>query len=357
MEKQSLSFKELKAENAAKEAAEAAKAQDLAQETEEAVEEETLEAEVEETEEETDQEAQPEAAESTEQPIEAWMQGDDQPSNSADDKEFSSHDMASVRRKYKARLQEEKSEVEKLRAELEQLKTGGQQQQPQQPQINPSQLQAPTREQFDHLDDPDSAFMQAQISHQMATQAARMQAQQQQQQLLQRQEKHRAEVAEAYDKHLERAVKLAEKSNISPESYRSADEMFRRTIASVHPQAADEIAEGLIAYIGEGSEKLVYYLGRNSAKRAEFESLMRSDPTGFRATTFLGKLAGQLDAPQKKQSMAPRPGSKIKGDQQSGDKHKALRKKYESLYAKGNANEAFKIKREAKKAGADTKSW
>lgn len=333
------SLRELKAENAKAEEEAAITPQVEEVETEvEAVEEEVVELE---------EPAEAEEGEAKETETEAWMQGDDQPSSA--EKKFTDSDVAAARRKMKAKLEKKDDENERLRAENERLKNAGSQ-----------SLEVgakPKREDYYDNDDPDGAFMEALTdwkieksnATQMSTQASGEVKQKQQQQL--------AQTSKAVDQHYERAVGLAEKSGISAELYQSSDLTVRQMIESIYPNSGDTITDALIASLGDGSERVFYNLGVNKTRLGELESRLRADPSGIKAGMYIGQLNAELKAPQKRKTNAPKPASQIQGDEQGGSKASAAKRKYSEAHKKGNTAEAFRIKREAKKAGANTKEW
>ena len=143
-----MNLEELRAANAAEEAARAADPEIEQPEAEEI--EEGPEGE----EQPVDVEGEPEDPGDGEGETEDWMRGDDQASQA--DLKFGDSDIAKVRRKYKGKLKEEQDRVSQLQAEIEELKRG---------RVNvPAQQGVPTRPKRDDFmdrDDPDEAFTEA----------------------------------------------------------------------------------------------------------------------------------------------------------------------------------------------------
>lgn len=333
---------ELKAENAALEAAKAQAPQAGAEdEQSDAVEVEEL----------NDQDAEPdEDGENTEAEAESWMNGDSQESQSAERK-FTDSDVAAAKKKMRAKLEREhQSEVERLQAELEAER--------QKHVLQPAQVgQRPTREQFFDKDDPDEAYAEALVDWKLKAQAAQQSAQQQQYEQQRQALEQRRQIETSVDQHYERAAQLAEKSGITPEAYQSADLRVRSAIDQVFPGGGDNITDALISNLGEGSEKVFYNLGVNRARLAELESLLKQDRTGLKAAVWLGKLASELNAPAKRTSNAPAPAAQIRGDRNTTEAGRALLKRYKEASAAGNAQKAFDLKRQAKQQGVNTQSW
>ena len=55
--------------------------------------------------------------------------------------------------------------------------------------------------------------------------------------------------------------------------------------------------------------------------------------------------------------MAPKPATTVKGDQNIGESHKALKKKYQAASKSDDVQKAFDIRRQAKAAGANLTDW
>ena len=184
---------ELKAENAAIEAAKAQAPQASAEDDQsDAVEVGEL----------NDQDAEPdEDGENTEAEAESWMNGDSQESQSAERK-FTDSDVAAAKKKMRAKLEREhQSEVERLQAELEAER--------QKHVLQPAQVgQRPTREQFFDKDDPDEAYAEALVDWKLKAQAAQQSAQQQQYEQQRQALEQRRQIETSVDQHYERAAQL-----------------------------------------------------------------------------------------------------------------------------------------------------
>ena len=98
-------------------------------------------------------------------------------------------------------------------------------------------------------------------------------------------EREKQNVSAALDGHFERADKLIKESGISQEVYAAADATFRNSVEAIMPGKGSAVVDVLISRIGEGSEKVSYYIGRNETARAKFQALMMEDPTGIQAVS------------------------------------------------------------------------
>ena len=166
-----------------------------------------------------------------------------------------------------------------------------------------------------------------------------------------------ANLTGAVDGHYERASALIEKSGIKPEVYKAADATVRKAVESTIPKLGDLIVDQVISILGEGSEKVMYYLGRNKAALSKFQDLLVADPSGMKAAVYLGQEKQRLTNPLKPRSKAPDPPSKIKGDQSVTGVESRFKKKYDAAHAKNNTQAAYNAKKEAKAAGVDVSKW
>jgi hypothetical protein len=170
-------------------------------------------------------------------------------------------------------------------------------------------------------------------------------------QLKEQQEEIQAKTEAAVDEHYERAAKLAKQHDISADAYRSAETNFRKAIDSVIPGVADAIADGLIARLGEGSERVIYNLGVNAKNREIFIDKLKSDPSGLDAYGYLVEKKTQLASTAKRRSNAPAPAKKVNGDVDTRLVHDNLKKKYKDAQRSGNLQKVFDARKVARQAG------
>jgi len=276
----------------------------------------------------------------------AWLKSEPDP-----EPKFTDSDVAAVRRKYQAKAAETAAENDQLRAEVEELKKivkSAPQTQP----VTPANK--PKRVDFEDEDE----YIEALTDYKISVARGSDKASEDAKAAKTRQQEQAEKVAKAVDAHYLRAVKLAEKSGIKEEAYQSADLNVRRSINDVFPGGGDVITDALISSLGEGSEKVFYNIGVNPSRRAKLTELLREDNSGIKAATFLGELKAQLNAPSKRESAAPAPADQISGDVTNGNnKARDLREKYRKAHEKGDLQTAFNIKKDAKAAGHDVKSW
>ncbi len=331
---------ELKAENAEDKTTEVEETETDPQLVEEATEEAELEAVEEETED-PKEAAEPGEGETEETETEAWMQTDG-------DKKFTDGDIGAAKKKLRAKLESKHNEeTDELKARIAQLEGSN----------KPAELSRPKRDDFLDSDDPDEAYTDALVDWKMSSHEAKTVAKTSQAEQTRQVEDRQRVINQDVDSHYERAAKLSSESGIAPELYQSSDLTVRRAVESVFPNMGDAITDGLIANLGEGSEKVFYNLGVNEVKRSKFISLLQSDNSGLKASIYLGKLHSELAAPTKRKTKAPKPAASPTGDANVSASNNAAKRKYDKAHTSGKTSEAFKIKREAKKAGVDTNSW
>lgn len=180
----------------------------------------------------------------------------------------------------------------------------------------PAEPVIPTLESCDFDDSKYAAKMVEWQQHQVKKQLAdlqRSQLEQQQAQLMQ--QKAEQEIAQ----HYERAAALG------VPDYEDAERVMR-------DEFGDGAIDSVINAIGEGSERVLFHLGKNAAKRKEIADLLRHDPSGLRAMTRLGQILATLstEPPANKISHAPAADKPVSGGQ-SGGGESAIFKKLERL--------------------------
>lgn len=282
--------------------------------------------------------------------VEDWMKGDDQESQSGE-KKFTDHDVAAAKKKLRARIEQKDSEIERLQRELEEERRKS--------SAVPQVGDKPTIEQFyETSDTPEADYARAMVKWELAQEQAKRIAQEQQYQQQRNALEQQQRIETSVDQHYERAHKLAEASGITPELYQSADRNVREAVEAVFPNGGGEVVtNALIANMGEGSEKVFYHLGVNQARRTQFQTLLKEDPTGLKASVYLGKLSAELSNPARKTSNAPKPATQIQGDRQTTEAGRALHQKYKDASKSGDIQKAISLKREAKASGVNTQDW
>lgn len=295
----------------------------------------------------TDNPAEDDPEEGDETKIEPWMQGDEQTSQ---DQQVPVAKHAQMRSKLKGKIGERDEEIERLKTENEALRSGSVQKPVETDQVAPR----PKREDFDYDDDKydeavdawNDARLDARITKSQHTSSEKT-----------RVAEKRQALDKAVDQHYERAAKLAEDSGISAEVYQQSDLTVRTMIERIMPGRGDGVTDHLISSLGEGSEKVMYHLGRNQAARDQLQSALLDDPTGMKAIALLGRKSAELSPPGNKQSRARKPAADVNGDEHAGSQAKKLKKEYQSAHKSGNTQGAYNARKQAKKLKLDISDW
>lgn len=277
---------------------------------------------------------------------EEWLKGDEGQSQAVP---LSKH--VEMRHKLKARLSEKDSELDQLRQEVERLKSGYAA-----PQQQAPTLKMPKLSEFDFDEDKYAEAMAGYQEQLLESKLAQKLGNREQQQAQQLAEKQRNDKVE---QHYERAAKLVSSTpGFTEEKYKAADYRVRQELHTLTGNG-DLVADELIARLGEGSERVIAHLGINSAKLATLKQKLVEDNSGLSASMWLGELKTELaKGSTVKLSKAPKPDAGIKGDAGGGSATvSTLMKKYKAAHDSGNAQKAFDLKQQAKKAGHNTSNW
>ena len=277
---------------------------------------------------------------------EPWMEEEDGEQDPDDpSKQVPVGKFVSVKKKLRGQITERDEEIERLKRENEELA-----------KLKPKPetvLVRPKKDDFDTDEDYEEALDKYNLSRTEETiNRTRLEDQKKAEQQ-QAQEK----LTEAVDEHYLRAADLIEKSGIKPEVYQAADTTVRKAVETITPNLGDVIVDQIISILGDGSEKVLYYLGRNKAALAKFQNLLSTDKSGMKAAVYLGQEKQRLTNPIKPRSNAPNPATNIKGDELLTGAEGKFKKKYKAAHAKGDLQAAYNAKKEARAANVDVSGW
>jgi len=281
-----------------------------------------------------------------EKPVEPWMeeegeQDPDDPSKTVPVAKF-----VGVKRKLRGQITERDEEIERLKRERDEAL-----------KLKPKEetvLERPKKDDFD----TDDEFYEALDKYNLSRTSETINRTRLEDQRKAEQRQAQEKLAEAVDEHYVRAADLIEKSGIKPEIYQAADTTVRKAVEAITPNLGDVIVDQVISILGDGSEKVMYFLGRNKAALAKFQSLLASDKTGMKAAVYLGQEKQRLTTnPIKPRSSAPDPPTNIKGDTNVTGLEARFKKKYDAAHSKKNLQEAYNAKKEARQAGVDVSRW
>jgi hypothetical protein len=281
--------------------------------------------------------------EDEEEKVETWMtEGDQKPGKVP----VSTH--IRMKQKLKGRISDKDEELERLKAENVTLKAGTVT-----PPVKVERPERPREEAFDSITEYNAALdvyedkiLDIRLNRdstvrdiQTATNVAK------------------EDLAKAVDSHYTRASKLIQDSGISTEVYQEADSKVRQAIEAVKPGMGEVITDQIISVVGEGSEKILFFLGRNKNALNEFTNLLATDSSGLKASIFLGQQREKLLNIKQRASKAPPPGTDIGSDTTTTSKGASFLKKRQAAIKKGNLQAAYNAKKEARKAGVDVSKW
>lgn len=111
--------------------------------------------------------------------------------------------------------------------------------------------------------------------------------------------------------------------------------------------AGDGAMATLLDYVGEGSSRVAYLLGRNETKLNELKNIMAQDKTGLKAVSYLTRLLA-VKPKTRVMSNAPEPDQPLKGDAASSATAKQLQKQYDEAK---DEDELLSIRRKAREMG------
>lgn len=141
------------------------------------------------------------------------------------------------------------------------------------------------------------------------------------------------------ESHFERAASL----RVS--DYESAERNVRSVLGG-------DKTDMMIAFLGDGSEKVAYYLGKNPDKLHDLAATLQADPSGLRAMAKLGELRGKLNVrpATKKISSAPTADEPLTGGASSAN-DAAILKRLDKLNKLPNRDKFRTLKKELVASG------
>lgn len=172
-----------------------------------------------------------------------------------------------------------------------------------------------------------------------------------------------SEADNAQAKHKQRVEDLTKNLAIRAAKFATDNKVNVDRVASALERATDEIdghvnIPGALAYlldsVGDGSERVAYYIGTNEAAMSQIKGMLKDDPNGLKAIAHMTRLAEKLKPKHSKQiSKAPEPDKPLKGDHISGTSAKKL----QDLWNKAETTEdMMKIRKRARELGVDLKT-
>lgn len=325
------SLDELKAQNAAEEAA---MAQPEAEEIE-AEEAPELEAE------------QPETTEGgeAEESEEDWLKEDSAEEEKKQSDLVPAAVLAETRRKLRGQVSEKDAEIQRLKSELDQVKAS-----PAATSAQDLDLEI-ALESWEYEGD-NYARYKAELDARNARKI--MQAESARAQQAQQIEQQQREIAEQFNQHYDRVEQFISSGKMTVEKYKAAEANVISKLNEL-TGAGEVVMKKFIAGMGKGSEKVITHLGLNSASQQRLEQELRRDQSGIAAAIYLGELRKTFDSPPvTKPKTAPTPDVPLTGKAPITSADKAA---YDKAHAAKNPEKAFAIKQAAKEKGINTSEW
>lgn len=296
-----------------------------------------------------DETEEPEAEEAEESDdFELELEGEPEPDQQKyDPVEVLQHKLSRERKKKR----EARSEVDELRdqvKQLTQLMQGGQQQAPQ--QQAPQQAQSMAEPKVPDLYDPGidgdrDKFDRAQKQFWRdwkAYESRHQEAEQVQTQYRERMEDMTKSLAT-------RAAKFSQENKVSVD--RVADALDKATSEIDQSTGIDGSSAYLLDSVGDGGERVAYYIGTNTNAMSKIKQLLQEDKQGFKAIAHMTRLSEKLKPKHSKRvSSAPDPDQPLKGDGSTAQSRK-LQEQYDKASESTNFERMREIKRKAEKLG------
>ena len=248
--------------------------------------------------------------------------------------------------KQRKRAKEAETEVEALKRELEELKQ--QVTQPKQPTVTAAEPRIPDlydkgiegdREKF-------NAAMKQWYVDMNAYQNRHAKADQAQADQKQRIESMTKQLAT-------RAAKFATENRVKVD--RVADALNTATAEIDAVTGIDGALAYLLDSVGDGSERVAYYIGTNESARSQLKQMLKDEPSGLKAISYMTRLVEKLKPKNTKQiSKAPEPDTPLKGDKSSSVTAKRLQEAYDK---ESDFEKLREIRRKAAAIGVELKTY
>lgn len=244
--------------------------------------------------------------------------------------------------KQKAKAREYKSELEELKAEIAALKSGQSQPQTQSRPQQPAQQYPPVPVLYEDGIDTKEQYTQA-YQRWMAECKA---VDQRNSQADQQKSEYKRQMEEMTHNLAKRLGKFATEHKIKDDRVVQAAERATSEI-----DGATKI-EGSLAYlldsVGDGGERVAYYIGTNEGAMAKIKGLLEKDNSGLKAIAEMTRMAENLKPKHSSRtSKAPAPDTPLKGDGSSASA-KAIQAKYDKAT---DPHELMKLRKKARELG------
>lgn len=244
--------------------------------------------------------------------------------------------------KQKAKTKKYESKIEELEAQIAELQSGRSQPSAQSRPQQPAQQYPPVPVLYEDGIDTKEQYTKAYQKWMADCKAV----DQRNAQADQQKSDHKRQMEEMTLNLAKRVGKFASENKIKDDRVIGAIEK-----ATSEVDAATKI-EGSLAYlldsVGDGGERVAYYIGTNEAAMTKVKALLEKDNTGLKAIAEMTRMAERLKPKRSSlTSKAPAPDQPLRGDGSSASA-KALQDRYDKAR---DPQEMLKIRAQAKKAG------
>lgn len=166
------------------------------------------------------------------------------------------------------------------------------------------------------------------------------------------QEEYKARIRSMTEQIAKNAAKFATENKVSID--RVGDALEQTTTAIDSATGIDGAAAYLLDSVGEGAERVGFYLGTNETARSEVLRLLKEDPNGLKAISYMARLATKLKPkPGKQISKAPEPDEPVTGDAVGTASQKKLQEMWDK---EEDPNKLQAIRRKARELGVELKT-
>lgn len=109
-----------------------------------------------------------------------------------------------------------------------------------------------------------------------------------------------------------KAAQFTRENNVSPDRVIAAIERAKEEVDAA--TKVDGALVHLLDSVGDGSERVAYYIGTNDGAMAKIKELLAQDPSGFKAVTQMTRWTALKPKHSSRTSKAPAPDEPLRGD-------------------------------------------
>lgn len=165
------------------------------------------------------------------------------------------------------------------------------------------------------------------------------------------QEKYKADVRARTEALAKKAAAFSKEHKVNVDRVADAIEKATSEIDTV--AGIDGAMAYLLDSVGDGSERVAYYIGTNEGALSQVKGILKDDPNGLKAIAHMTRLAEKLKPKSKRLiSAAPDPDQPVKGDASSSPSAQKLQDMWDKETDLGKLKE---IRKQARELGVSLK--